>query len=73
VAPGDTICWHDGSNFVKHFLGIMHVKKIEARVSFSERPVRSSDRKELAQKLWEDARGSFVPIRREAVSHRCAR
>ena len=72
VAPGDTICWHDGSNFVKHFLGIMHVKKIEARVSFSERPVRSSDRKELAQKLWEDARDSFVPIRGEAVSRRCA-
>jgi 1-acyl-sn-glycerol-3-phosphate acyltransferase len=72
VAPGETICWHDGSNFVKHFLGIMHVKRIEARVSFSEQPVRSSDRKELARKLWEDARGSFVPIRREVDSRRCA-
>ena len=71
VTPGDTICWHDGSNFVKHFLGIMALRKIEARVSFSERPVRSSDRKELAQKLWEDARDSFVPIRREPVSRRC--
>jgi 1-acyl-sn-glycerol-3-phosphate acyltransferase len=72
VAPGETICWHDGSNFVKHFLGIMRVRKIEARVSFSGQPVRSSDRKELAQRLWEDARGSFVPIRRAPLTRRCA-
>jgi 1-acyl-sn-glycerol-3-phosphate acyltransferase len=72
VTPGDTICWHDGSNFVKHFLGIMRVRRIEARVSFSGQPILSPDRKELALRLWEDARGSFVPIRRAPVSRRCA-
>jgi 1-acyl-sn-glycerol-3-phosphate acyltransferase len=73
VTPGEAVCWHDGSNFVKHFLGIMALGAIEARVSFSKKPVRSSDRKELARKLWEDARDSFVPIRREAAPRRCAR
>jgi 1-acyl-sn-glycerol-3-phosphate acyltransferase len=70
--PAETICWSDGSNFVKHFTGVMGLGRIEARVSFSRTPVQSSDRKELAQRLWEDARGSFVPIRQAPQPRRCA-
>ena len=73
VAPARTICWSDGSNFVKHFLRVMSLRRIEARVTFSEEPVQSSDRKELAHRLWQHSNGTFVPIRQDPLPPRqCA-
>lgn len=71
--PAGLICWHDGSNFVKHFKRLMALDRIEASVSFSRTAVRSRDRKELARKLWEDAHDSFIPLRHEPAAPReCA-
>ena len=67
MAPSRTICWSDGTNFVKHFLRVMSLGRIEARVNFSEEPVQSSDRKELAQRLWQQSSGTFVPIRQDPL------
>lgn len=64
--PTRTICWSGGKPpFFHHLLGVMKLPRVEATVIFSEAPVRSSDRKELARRLWEEAQQTFVPIRRE--------
>lgn len=68
MAPARTICWSDGSNFVKHFMRVLTLRRIEARVNFSQEAVQSSDRKELAQRLWQHSRGTFVPIRQEPLA-----
>ena len=64
LPPATTICWHDRSNFLVHFGRLLGLRRIVARVAFAPRPVSSSDRKELAQSLWESVSESFVPIRR---------
>lgn len=70
--PVRTICWNDGENFVAHIWRIMRMPSVVATVHFSRVPVRDSDRKELARQLWEHVQGTFVPIREEAESPRCA-
>ncbi len=63
--PSETICWSGGKPpFLNHLIGVMRLSRVEATVTFSNAPVRSSDRKELARRLWEDAQRDFVPIRR---------
>jgi len=65
--PSRTICWSGGKPpFFHHLIGVMKLRCIEATVIFSAVPVRSSDRKELARRLWEDAQQTFVPIRQES-------
>ena len=64
--PSRTICWDGGRNFVKHIVGIMQMPSVVATVSFSPTPVSSSSRKELAERLWEEVSGSFIPLRQEA-------
>ena len=70
--PTLTICWGRGRPFLRHLLGIMRLRRVEASVSFSKVPVRSTDRKELARRLWEHARESFVPVRRQWLPPECA-
>ena len=62
--PAETVCWHDSTvQFVPHILRMMRLARIEATVSFARNPFRSNDRKELAQRLWEDVHRGFVPMR----------
>ncbi len=62
--PSRTICWSGGRPpFLRHLIGVMKLRRIEATVIFSAVPVRSSDRKELARRLWEETQRTFVPIR----------
>ncbi len=72
VAPGDAVCWHDRAPFVRHFLDLVRLPRIEARVRFSGSPVRSSDRKELARRLQERVAAVFVPVRQGEASRPCA-
>jgi len=66
--PSRTICWSGGKPpFLRHLLGVMKLNRIEATVIFSAAPVRSSDRKELARRLWEETQQTFVPIRQEPL------
>lgn len=67
--PSETICWCDGYNVLKHVLRIMRMPRIDVEVRFSPSPFVASTRKELADRLWEDARGAFTPVRQQ---RRCA-
>lgn len=63
LSPSVTVCWYDRMRFPGHILRLMRIPRIEATVRFSDGPVVSGDRKELARVLWESVSGSFVPVR----------
>jgi 1-acyl-sn-glycerol-3-phosphate acyltransferase len=63
--PSRTICWHDSESLLTHFPRLVGLKSVVARVRFAEAPVRSGDRKTLANVLWEKANASFTPVRQD--------
>lgn len=63
LPPSRTICWHDNESLLTHFPRMVGLKRVIARVRFAEAPVRSVDRKVLANALWEKATASFTPVR----------
>lgn len=52
----------NGDLFFKHFLRFFQVASFTAVITFGETPVVASDRKVLAQTLWERVRGQFEPM-----------
>ena len=66
-SPARTVCWVDGAPFGPHFLRLLRLPRIVATVRFAPMPVRSGDRRQLAEQLWDDARALFVPIRQESL------
>ncbi len=65
-APAATVCWYDHGNFPRHVARLMALPRIVARVSIAAEPVVAADRKELAQRLWDETAARFVPVRQEA-------
>jgi len=65
LPPARTICWHDSESLFTHFPRLVGLKRVVARVRFAESPVRSHDRKVLANALWEKANASFTPVRQD--------
>jgi len=64
-APSRTICWHDSESLLTHFPRLVGLRRVIARVRFSEIPVISNDRKALASALWENSNATFTPVRQE--------
>lgn len=62
TSASENVCWHDSRNFAVHFGGVLALRRIVARVRFTESPVVSEDRKELAQELWRRVHATFVPL-----------
>lgn len=56
------VCWWQKEPFVKHVLRLLGYPGFTATVTFGESPIATSDRKELAQKLWDAAMAQFTPI-----------
>ena len=67
--PCETVCWWGGQPFVPHILRLLRLPKIEATVSFSDTPLRSTSRKELARRLHDEVQQRFVPIRRQPLEN----
>lgn len=63
LPPSRTICWHDNESLLTHFPRLVGLRRVVAHVRFAETPVRSLDRKLLANALWEQASASFTPVR----------
>ncbi len=54
------VCWwQDDSPFTTHFFELCKLSKFEAKIVFGEEKVQSSDRKILAQELWEGVNENF--------------
>jgi 1-acyl-sn-glycerol-3-phosphate acyltransferase len=65
--PAETVCWSNGAPFPAHIRRLMGLPVIEARIRFSELPLRSSNRKELARRLREEVLVGFTPIRQNPL------
>jgi len=65
LAPSRTICWHDSESLLTHFPRMAGLRRVVARVRFSDVPILSDDRKALAAGLWERSNASFAPVRQE--------
>lgn len=51
----DSVCWWGDTEFVAHFLALLHLPYIDGHARFGA-PVQSGDRKELAQRLEADVK-----------------
>lgn len=56
------VSWWEEISFGAHLWRMFKVSKLEATVTFGETPIHSTDRKELARKLWEGVSERFVPV-----------
>lgn len=61
--PSDTVCWYDSADFVRHYLRLMAIPRIDAEVRFSPEVLVHADRKQLAARLREVVAAGFVPVR----------
>ena len=57
-----SVCWWGGMTFVKHLIGILYLSEIHTTVAFGPEPIKASDRKVLAERLWIAVREGFVPV-----------
>lgn len=57
----EAVCWWGDMTFGAHVLGLLGLKRIEARVEFGPEPVVERDRKLLAEKLWHAIHAKFIP------------
>lgn len=62
--PENSVCWWAPEDtLIGHMWRLFQIPEFEAIVTFGEEPVQSSDRKELARRLWEKVSERFVPVR----------
>ncbi len=54
--------WREEDTFGGHIFQLFKVPHFECTIVFGEKPIRSADRKELAQKLREAVQRQFVPM-----------
>lgn len=58
----EAVCWWRDMPFTGHFLALLGLPGIRARVVFGEEPVTQTDRKTLAERLEASVREVFVPV-----------
>lgn len=66
-APAATVCWWGGMGFWRHFLRLLALKGIRARVRWAPEPFLAEDRKILALRLHQALEEAFTPIRQTPV------
>jgi 1-acyl-sn-glycerol-3-phosphate acyltransferase len=57
-----SVCWWGDMTFVAHFLALLEIPRVRARVAFGPGPVAGDDRKRLAAELHEAVEARFVPV-----------
>jgi 1-acyl-sn-glycerol-3-phosphate acyltransferase len=57
-----SVCWWGDMPFTPHFLGVLGLPRIRARLSFGEQPIRESDRKILAARLQRAVERDFQAV-----------
>ena len=56
------VAWWGGMTFVPHFLRVLQLRRIEARVHFDPKPIVDDDRKRLAERLRSRVASHFEPL-----------
>lgn len=49
--PSEVVCWWGEMTFFDHFIGLLSLPRIEATITFGERPIQADTRHELARFL----------------------
>lgn len=57
-----TVCWWGDMEFGPHFLELLTLRRVRARLSFHPSPVREQDRTRLAERLRAALEERFVPV-----------
>ncbi len=57
-----SVCWWGDMDFLPHFMDLMKLPSVEARVRFAAEALRSEDRRELADSSLERVRELFDPV-----------
>ena len=58
----DTVSWWDEKTFAEHLWYLFQAREFTAVIHFGEQPIRSFDRKQLAQLLRKNVNEKFVPV-----------
>ncbi|MCX8063721.1 MAG: 1-acyl-sn-glycerol-3-phosphate acyltransferase [Candidatus Hydrogenedentes bacterium] len=56
------VAWWRPEPFFYHLFRLLSYKGFKSRVIFGDKPLYESDRKQLAQKLWEKVKENFTPV-----------
>jgi 1-acyl-sn-glycerol-3-phosphate acyltransferase len=72
-APACTICFWGDVTFLGHAWKLLKLRRIDATVRWSDAPVHSADRKELARELHARVSEMFVPVRQPEAGCGAAR
>lgn len=57
-----SVCWWGDSPFLPHFLSLLQLKSIEGTITFCEKPILNTDRKQLATELHEKVSEHFTSV-----------
>ena len=61
-APADrAVCWWGTMDFTPHAWELLRLRRVRARVTFSDEAIRSADRKEAARRAQTAVEGVFTP------------
>jgi 1-acyl-sn-glycerol-3-phosphate acyltransferase len=60
----DAVCWWGDMEFGPHLRGLLGLRRIDAYVTFGNEPVVSTDRRVLAEELWQAVRRQHRPASR---------
>jgi 1-acyl-sn-glycerol-3-phosphate acyltransferase len=52
----DAVCWWGEMEFAPHLRGLLGIRRIDAHVTFGNEPIASTDRRVLAEELWQAVR-----------------
>lgn len=58
----DAVCWWGDAGFTRHFLGLASLRGVRAQVSFGDRAIDGSDRKDLARRCRAAIEARFEPV-----------
>lgn len=58
----DAVCWWTDISFMAHIWRFFQLREFTAVINFGEAPILDSNRKKLAQQLWEKVREGFIPV-----------
>jgi 1-acyl-sn-glycerol-3-phosphate acyltransferase len=59
-----SVCWWGDMEFWPHLLGLLRIRRIDACVTFGHEPIASTDRRILAEELWQAVRRQYRPLSR---------
>ena len=58
----ETVCWWEDISFAAHLFRLFQAREFTAIIKFGDSPIQSSNRKELAQMLWNKVNEKFIPV-----------